>query len=485
MKIKRFVAKNMREAIRMVREEQGPDSVILSNRRVQGGIEVVAAVDYDEALMQQSLRRGAQPADAVEPPLPEPKPEPLMTPAPGSDRVPLDILLADFGDTEAAPAARSSTPIGSYAPAPINNNAMPRSQAASLNPASLNYGQSGNQAFAVSAQPGAALASHEFVELQRELGGMRRMLQEQLAGMAWNDLRRHHPQRYTVLKTLTDLGLDAPLAREIAEQLPEATSAERARFLPLGLLARRIPVAQHDAVLEGGVIALVGPTGVGKTTTIAKLAARYAEAHGLRDIALVAMDHYRIGAAEQLYTYGRLLGVPVYTVTPQQSLRDTLAKLSDRKLVLIDTVGMSPRDNALEQQVQMLNQASTRLKVFLTIAATSQSGDQDDVVRRFGGMGPDSRIAGCVLSKLDETTRIGGALSAAIRHQLPIAYVTDGQRVPEDLQVARADQLVIRAQQLARATPMDIDEETMAMRFASSMAPGFTPGFDGGVQAHV
>ena len=139
----------------------------------------------------------------------------------------------------------------------------------------------------------------------------------------------------------------------------------------------------------------------------------------------------------------------------------------------------------LEQQVQMLAEASTRLKVFLTIAATSQSGDQDDVVRRFGGIGPGSRIAGCVISKLDETTRIGGALSAAIRHQLPIAYVTDGQRVPEDLQVARADQLVIRAQQLARATPMDIDEETMAMRFASSMAPGFTPGFDGGVQAHV
>jgi len=483
MKIKRFVAKNMREAIRMVREEQGPDSVILSNRRVEGGIEVVAAVDYDEALMQQSLRRGAQPADAVEPPLPEPKPEPLMTPAPGSDRVPLDILLADFGDTETAPAPRPSAPISSYAPAP-SNNPMPRSQAASLN-ASMSYGQSGNQAFAVSAQSGQALASHEFVELQRELGGMRRMLQEQLAGMAWNDLRRHHPQRYTVLKTLTDLGLDAPLAREIAEQLPETTSAERARFLPLGLLARRIPVAQHDVVLEGGVIALVGPTGVGKTTTIAKLAARYAEAHGLRDIALVAMDHYRIGAAEQLYTYGRLLGVPVYTVTPQQSLRDTLAKLSYAKLVLIDTVGMSPRDGALEQQVQMLAEASTRLKVFLTIAATSQSGDQDEVVRRFGGMGPGSRIAGCVLSKLDETTRIGGALSAAIRHQLPIAYVTDGQRVPEDLQVARADQLVIRAQQLARATPMDIDEETMAMRFASSMANDFTPGFDGGVQAHV
>ncbi len=466
MKIKRFVAKNMREAIRMVREEQGPDSVILSNRRVQGGIEVVAAVDYDEALMQQSLRRASQSPAAVEPPTPPPPPEPLLTPAPGSTRSPLDILLADFGEPDAAPAAPA--PVApSHPPAGSSLRGVAANQAASLA-----HAVSGNHAYALNTQP-----SSEFLELQRELGGMRRMLQEQLAGMAWNDLRRNRPQRYAVLKTLTDLGLDAPLAREIADQLPDATTDERARFLPLGLLARRIPVARHDAVLEGGVIALVGPTGVGKTTTIAKLAARYAEAHGLRDIALVAMDHYRIGAAEQLYTYGRLLGVPVYTVTPQQSLRETLAKLSDRKLVLIDTVGMSPRDGALEAQVQMLAEASPRLKAFLTIAATSQSGDQDEVVRRFGGAGPGSRIAGCVISKLDETTRIGGALSAAIRHQLPIAYVTDGQRVPEDLQVARADQLVIRAQQLARATPMDIDEETMALHFASS--------FDGGAQTQA
>ncbi len=481
MKIKRFVAKNMREAIRMVREEQGPDAVILSNRRVQGGIEVVAAVDYDEALMQQSLRRAQAPVEVAAPPAPEPRPEPkpeaLLTPMPGSGRSPLDVLLADFGEPQAVMASQ---------PAPLvsmqqhSQAGLPVRGMANTQAASLAHAVSGSQAFAISSQP-----AHDFIELQRglqrELGDMRRMMQEQLAGMAWNDLRRNRPQRYAVLKTLTDLGLDAPLAREIADQLPDSTTEERARFLPLGLLARRIPVARTDAVLDGGVIALVGPTGVGKTTTIAKLAARYAEAHGLRDIALVAMDHYRIGAAEQLYTYGRLLGVPVYTVTPQQTLRETLAKLSDRKLVLIDTVGMSPRDGGLEAQVQMLAEASPRLKAYLTIAATSQSGDQDDVVRRFGGVGPSatgaSRIAGCIISKLDETTRIGGALSAAIRHQLPIAYVTDGQRVPEDLQVARADQLVIRAQQLARATPMEIDEETMAMRFASS--------FDGGAQAHV
>ncbi|WP_293374918.1 flagellar biosynthesis protein FlhF [Nevskia sp.] len=473
MKIKRFIGKNMREAIRMVREEQGPESVILSNRRVPGGIEVVAAVDYDEALMQASLRRTAEPAAAAAPThLPEPEaaevvpPRPPVAPHPLANP-PVDRLLAEFGEPE-SPAPRPT----------LSQRPVAANQAASLV-----HAVSGANAMAASYAPSNA-PSNEYLELQRELGGMRRMIEEQLAGLAWNDLRRNRPQRYTVLKTLTDLGLDAPLAREIADALPESTSDERARFLPLGLLARRIPVAREDLILDGGVIALVGPTGVGKTTTIAKLAARYAERHGLRDIALVAMDHYRIGAAEQLYTYGRLLGVPVYTVTPQQSLREVLTRLGDRRLVLIDTVGMSPRDENLKQQIDMLGAANPRLKFWLTMSATSQSHDQDEVIRRFSGAageGSESRLAACVISKLDETTRIGGALSAAIRHRLPLAYVTDGQRVPEDLQIARADGLVIRAQQLARNAPMELDDDTMALRFAHSSAQPSTPG----VQAHV
>ncbi|MCX7071585.1 MAG: flagellar biosynthesis protein FlhF [Gammaproteobacteria bacterium] len=466
MKIKRFIGRNMREAIRMVREEQGPDSVILSNRRVPGGIEVVAAVDYDEALMQASLRRPAEPAAAAAP-QPEPEaerlpPRPPVAPHPLA-HPPVDRLLAEFGEPDAVPQSPSRP-----------------SAAAGNQAASLVHAVSGAHAM-------AAAPSGEFLELQRtmsqELGGMRRMIEEQLAGLAWNELRRNRPQRYAVLKTLTDLGLDAPLAREIADALPDATSDERARFLPLGLLARRIPVAREDLILEGGVIALVGPTGVGKTTTIAKLAARYAERHGLRDIALVAMDHYRIGAAEQLYTYGRLLGVPVYTATPQQSLRDVLTRLGDRRLVLIDTVGMSPRDHNLQQQIEMLAAANSRLKFWLTMSATSQSHDQDEVIRRFSGAtgdGGDSRLAACVISKLDETTRIGGALSAAIRHRLPLAYVTDGQRVPEDLQIARADGLVIRAQQLARNAPMELDDDTMALRFA----PRLDAATATGVQVH-
>lgn len=477
MKIKRFTAKNMREAIRMVREEQGPDAVILSNRRINGGIEVVAAVDYDEALMQASLRRARSQAGEPDDEAPaavearaEHQPEPaaaakpaakpaapaakkatvdddapfVTNPNPPRLRDPLTILLEEFGDLPAPATVVVNTPVVQ----PVRNAAV-----------------IGNTALAAVDNPAA---NAEIVQLREELGGMRKMLEQRLATLAWNDLKHNRPQRYAVLRVLSDLGIEPELAQAIAEEVPEAASAERARFLPLGMLARRIPVAKNDWVLDGGVIALVGPTGVGKTTTIAKLAARYAEAHGLRDIALVAMDQYRIGAAEQLYTYARLLGVPVHAVTPQQSLKETLARVADRKLVLIDTVGMSPRDGALAGQIDALHAAHPKLRAYLTIAANNQTQDQDEAVRRFGV----GKLAGCIISKLDETSRIGGALSVAIRHQLPITYFTDGQRVPEDLHLAQADALVIRAMQLARTTPLPVNDDTLAMQFAHAIETG-------------
>ncbi|MEQ1439316.1 flagellar biosynthesis protein FlhF [Fontimonas sp. SYSU GA230001] len=392
MKIKRFVAGSMREAIRLVREEQGPEAVILSNRRVPGGIEVVSATDYDAALMQAVGRREA-------------------------------------------PAA----PVAAHPSAA----AAPRPQAAP-----------------------AAMPAPEIQQLRREIGGMRKLFERQMAHLAWRDLNERQPQRLAALKTMTEIGLDARLAYAIADELPRDVDGERARFLPLGLLSRRLPIAGNDPIVEGGVIALVGPTGVGKTTTIAKLAARFAERHGTRDIALVTTDHYRVGAQEQLYTYGRLLGVPVQTASNAEELRGALARLSDRKLVLIDTAGMGPRDQKLAAQFAELQAARREIRTWLVLPATSQAGDQEDILKRFAPAHPEA----CVLSKLDEATRIGGSLSTVIRHGLTINYLCDGQRVPEDLQAARADQIVLRAVQLARQMPAGIHDGTLALQFGSLYA---------------
>ncbi|SFF43920.1 flagellar biosynthesis protein FlhF [Fontimonas thermophila] len=410
MKIKRFLAGSMREAIRMVREEQGPDAVILSNRRVGGGVEVVAATDYDESLMRAAARREERKAEQ-----------------------------------SAVSAAQRS------APDAADDGAAQRVLHAAPSPQ------------AATADGALTLPPPAIQQLRSELGGMRRMLEQQMAGLIWRDLSERQPERMAALRAMTDLGLDAGLAREIVDALPHNVDAERARFLPLGLLSRRLPVAKHDLILEGGIIALLGPTGVGKTTTIAKLAARFAARHGTRDLALVTTDHYRVGAQEQLFTYGRLLGAPVQTAANASELREVLARLADRKLVLIDTAGTAARDQKLAAQFAELKAARRPIRNWLVLSATTQAADQEDILRRFAAAQPQA----CVLTKLDEATRIGSALSAVIRHRLTVCYLCDGQRVPEDLQQARADQLVLRAMQLARQAPATIHDSTLALQFGA------------------
>ncbi|HEX4896518.1 MAG TPA: flagellar biosynthesis protein FlhF [Solimonas sp.] len=426
MKIKRFLAKNMREAIRMVREEQGPDAVILSNHRVADGIEVVAATDYDAALIQMAVRRAPEPAPAAAP----------VAPAPAATAP----TAAPRTAKPAAPrAAKPAVPVApTLAPAPARMPAMP------------------------AALP--TVAPPEVQQLRREIGGMRRMLETQMASLVWRDMKDNQPERMAALRAMSSLGIEPRLAREIVGQVPQDGSAERARYLPLGLLARRIAIAETDAVLKGGVFALVGPTGVGKTTTIAKLAARWAAHHGTRDLALVTTDHYRVGAQEQLFTYGRLLGAPVHTAANGAELNAVLAKLADRKLVLIDTAGMAPRDQQLAAQFAELKSVRRSIRTWLVLNATTQASDLEDILRRFSPASPQ----GAVLTKMDEATRIGGALSALIRHRLPLAYLCDGQRVPEDLHIAQADQLVLRAMQLARLAPATIADSTLALQFGAA-----------------
>ena len=213
----------------------------------------------------------------------------------------------------------------------------------------------------------------------------------------------------------------------------------------LGLLSRRLPIAPTDPLEEGGVIALVGPTGAGKTTTIAKLAARFAQRHNARDVALVTTDTVRVGGREQLHGYGRQLGIAVHEADSAQALALVLERLRDYKLVLIDTAGLGQRDRALTAQLQWLR-AAGQIRTLLVLPANTAFQDMDEVVRRFSAANPQ----GVVLTKLDETGRLGSALSVVVDHQLPMTWVTDGQRVPDDLHRANSAHLVLRLDQLRR-----------------------------------
>ncbi|HHM04851.1 MAG TPA: flagellar biosynthesis protein FlhF, partial [Gammaproteobacteria bacterium] len=295
------------------------------------------------------------------------------------------------------------------------------------------------------------------VEMREELKSLRGYMENQLNAMAWGETRRRSPSQAHVLKRALSLGLSDVTARELAAVAEGVRDNDAAWRAAVSHLSAKLPTAGEDALDEGGVIALVGPTGVGKTTTVAKLAARYALRRGVRHIALVTTDNYRVGAHEQLRTYGRLLDIPVRVVASGRELRSALDEMADKDVVLVDTAGMSQRDIRLSEQLSVLRGAGRKLKTLLVLAASTSPQSLEEAAKAFQRV----RLDGCVLTKLDEAGQLGGALDTVVREQLPVVYVSDGQRVPEDLHRARAENLVSRALVLLEQGGVPIDDDSI------------------------
>ncbi len=297
---------------------------------------------------------------------------------------------------------------------------------------------------AVNATGPAATALVPADTVLTELHSMRTMIEERLASLAWNDQQKRDPLRGRLLRTLLGAGFSARLSRAVLEQLPAGKSYAQGLAFVRSELTRALPVQENeDALLEaGGAYALVGPTGVGKTTTTAKLAARCVMRFGAGKLALVTTDGYRIGAHEQLRIYGNILGVPVYAVKDRANLQSVLGQLRDRHMVLIDTVGMSQRDRAVSDQIAMLCNVGLPVKRLLLLNAASHGDTLNEVVYAYQHAGNGNQLAGCIFTKLDEAVTHGALLDTAIRHRLPVHYLSSGQKVPEDLIAASPAQLI-------------------------------------------
>jgi len=435
MKIKRYFAPDVRQAMRMVRDAQGPDAVILSNKRVDGGIEIVAAIDYDESIFprtapsidsQQGSRQSQAARNTTEQ---APQPAPQVQQQPDSRPAPAVSAASRYEDREE----------------------FKRNDRRQSSLSSIQWGQ----------EPA-------IVEMQTELKNLRGMLEKQLSGLAWDDFTRRNPRKAELIQQLMALGMSDALCKALAEEVPERSHPDDLLSSALDDFSRMVPVANDEILSEGGVVALVGPTGVGKTTTAAKLAARYALRHGNRHVALVTIDNYRVCAHEQLRTYGRILDIPVRTADSRQELRKVLDDLCDRRLVLIDTAGMSQRDTHLAEQASILCGDDTFIKSSLVISATSQVSSIRDVMRAFGVFSPASLI----LTKLDEATSLGGVLDMAMQFGTPVSYVCDGQQVPEDLHLARASSLVNRCVEIMERTAPGMDDDNSLDLISRSISRG-------------
>jgi flagellar biosynthesis protein FlhF len=363
MKIKRYTASSMRLALAQVRAEQGEEAVILSSRRIDDGVEVVAAVDYDETLMPR--------ASVARSPAIDPLPAHAPAPAP--------------------------------APARLRDPDLP-----------------------------LAAADPQLAGMRRELQSLRFLLESELASLTWHDQRRREPLQTRILEELLALDIAPDVARQLASGAPRHTTQADPANLSLALLAKHLPVAQDSTSTEGGIVAIVGPTGVGKTTTIAKLAARWALRHRSAGLAIVSTDSYRIGAREQLQTYARILGCPLHAADTGRELAQVLERLRGKQLVLIDTAGVGPRDARLGEQLALLRQGAPRADVMLALPAQGEGHALQEITAAFAPLKPRA----CILTKVDEAASFGAALSTAVRHRLPIAWLCNGQRVPEDVHSA-------------------------------------------------
>jgi len=457
MNVKRFTARTSRDALALVRQAFGDDAVVVSTRPCPDGVEVLAMAPESV----QQLERVATPGlSAGKAPLPRPPARPpadaverARTAAPADSSVDSDVeqlamSTLSFQDyvrermlkrrevelQAQVPKAVSPPPVKSKAALSQGQAATPSmrrdpppilsSEAAYLDAAAM----------AVPAEPRRESPQ----PLLDELRSMRGLIEQRFGALAFMEKMQRQPRQATLSQKLMDFGFSPQLVRKLVDSLPDAVDETQwaAGVLEHNLLTDEAQPALED---QGGVFALIGSTGVGKTTTTAKLAAAFATQHGAANLGLVTLDAYRVAAHEQLRTYGRILGVPVHTAHDRASLEDLLDLLSAKKMVLIDTAGMAQRDTRTRELLEMLSHRSVNR--LLVVNAAQQGETLEDVLVSYRA----ASCKGVILSKIDEAVKLGPALDAVIRHRLKVLGVANGQRVPEDWHRLSAHALVQRA----------------------------------------
>ena len=398
MKVKRYYAASMRSALEQVRQEQGPDVVILSNRKVEGGVELLTAIGEPDAELLEKF-----------------------TPRVARDRAaPLSV-----SGTVATPA--TETPPA--APPP----------------------------------PADALWTRQetVLQMQREIGAIKSLLEQQLSGFAWHDFGQASPLKARLLRVLTQLGISPRLGRTLVAEVDDRREFTAAWRQVLASLQGRLPCLDDPVQRHGGVVALCGSTGVGKTTLVSKLAGRYALTHGSARVALISTDDQRLGAHQQLRTFGRLVGITVLSVQGIDELPETLAELQDRDLVLLDLPGFAPADPAFRRTLTTLARLPDGVQTYLTLSASTDFHALERVVAAVDGL----PLAGCCLTKLDEAATLGPALSAVAAARLPVAYVTAGQQVPDDIAVATPEKLCAELINMGKASPLPVESAVLEQAF--------------------
>lgn len=419
MTIKKFLAKTPRLALNQVKEELGEDATIISNRSINGWTEILARGEFPtnvssasapaETLTQAQLEKQIQAKKAQD-----------------------TLAILNTKPAKKVPIAVAEAPI-------VTENKLD------------------------------TIPSPQIQTVLKEIREMRSQFQLQIDNLS-NVSLEYSPNKRELMSQFLSAGFNLDLAKRVISKLPSDFSASEAKPWAVNLLAKNLQVQENESEVMGrpGIYALLGPTGVGKTTTIAKIASRYVLKHGNQGIALVSTDTYRIGGHEQLRIYGKILGIEVYAAKDAQELQQTLDQLKDKQLVLIDMAGLSQKDVMVGAQLDMLHQANPAIQKIICLNASNTLETLNNVSKSFAGRG----LEGCIITKVDEAIGLGGVINVVLQNKLKVLYLTNGQRVPED--IALVDKITL----IEEAFNQGLEQDATSTVTANDL-PAFFGNLDG------
>ena len=493
MNVKRFTARTSREALALVRQAFGEDAVVMSTRPCADGVEVLAMAPESVLQLERfgaaAETASAAPAAAVNDksaaraaPRSAERIEPPLDDSVEQDVSALEMSTLSFQDyVRQRMLRRRQTELAAKAPAAAPS-ARPPAAAAPIEAARARHGAAQRDAPAArelpvlreelppapvgvaAVAPQALAVRGEQIEMLTELRSMRGLIEQRFGALAFMEKLQRQPRQALLAQQLLDVGFSPSLIRKLLDSLPSDVDGVT---WAASVLERNLHTGERDSPLEdvGGVYALIGATGVGKTTSTAKLAAAFATRHGAANLGLVTLDAYRVAAHEQLRAYGRILGVPVHTAHDRASLEDLLDLLSGKRLVLIDTAGMAQRDSRTRELLEMVSHRA--IQRLLVINASAQGETIEDQLAAYAA----ATCRGIILSKLDESVKLAPAIDAVIRHKLTVLAVANGQRVPEDWHRLSSQALVQTALKGGGGPAWRLDSGDVNLIFAGTPVP--------------
>ena len=502
MNIQRFIAATSREAMAKARHTFGDSAVILSSRATDEGFEVMAAAE--ESLAPSASTTSLAPRSDRLPPIVTRESQsaerlPVRTPSPAdsveSDAETMSMSTLSFQEyvrermLRKRRAALASEGLATPEPeAPRQNRAAaqapvaPQRQTAAAStlvmpdamPAPIRTRPAAQPAWE-GAEPEAPLVKAVPTTqsgVSTEISALKDMIEERFSTLAWMGASKQNPIQSQLMMKLIRSGYSPSMSRAVLERVPAGSSPAQAVRWIQDVLIRNLKMPTTGASLcdEGGVVALVGVTGVGKTTTAAKLAAQCVKTYGEGSVGLITLDNYRVSGYEQLRAYGRMMGVVAHLAHDRAALKDLLNLLSSKRMVIVDTAGLGQRDQRIQDMFEVLDMP--KIKKTLVVNAGAHGDTLDDVFTAFRA----SKLHGVVLSKVDEAVKLGPALDALIRHQVVLRGVANGQRVPEDWQAPDAHALVRMSMASEGKSPYDPLASEMGFYYSQASGRGINLG---------